>query len=144
MNILQFEDCVKFANENPSSYIATTEGDQPRVRGMLMWYADKTGFYYNTGAEKDLYKQLQVNPKVELCFFDPKSQNLRMMRVTGKVELVSDLAVKKRLIEERPFLKQMGLTAESPSLIVLHVPKGEAYFWTMDTNMQPKNKITFG
>jgi uncharacterized pyridoxamine 5'-phosphate oxidase family protein len=141
---LQFEDCVKFANDNPSSYIATVEGDQPRVRGMLMWYADKTGFYYSTGATKDLYKQLQVNPKVELCFFDPKSQNLKMMRVTGKAEFVGDIEVKKRLIEERPFLKQMGLTAESPGLIVFRVPKGEAHFWTMDTNMQPKNRVIFG
>jgi uncharacterized pyridoxamine 5'-phosphate oxidase family protein len=141
---LQFEDCIKFANDNPSSYIATVEGDQPRVRGMLMWYADKTGFYYNTGAAKDLYKQLQVNPKVELCFFDPKTPNLRMMRVTGKIEFLGDIEVKKRLIEERPFLKQMGLTAESPGLIVFRVPKGEAYFWTMDTNMQPKIKINFG
>lgn len=109
-----------------------------------MWYADKTGFYYNTGAAKDLYRQLQVNPKVELCFFDPKSPNLRMMRVTGKVEFLEDIAVKKRLIEERPFLKQMGLTAENPGLIVFRVPKGEAYFWTMDTNMHPKIKVKFG
>lgn len=141
---MQFEDCIKFANDNPSSYLATVEGDQPRVRGMLLWFADKTGFYYNTGASKDLYKQLQINPKVELCFFDPKSQNLKMMRITGKVEFVDDLELKKKLVDARPFLKQWGLTPESPGLIVFRVPKGEAYFWTMDTNLAPKTKITFG
>ncbi|MFA7397210.1 MAG: hypothetical protein GX799_02650 [Crenarchaeota archaeon] len=36
---------------------------QPRVRGMLMWFADKTGLHYNTGATKDLYRQLEDNPK---------------------------------------------------------------------------------
>jgi len=111
---------------------------------MLLWFADKTGFYYNTGASKDLYKQLQINPKVELCFFDPKSQNLKMMRIAGKVEFVDDLELKKKLVEARPFLKQWGLTPESPGLIVFRVPKGEAYFWTMDTNLAPKTKITFG
>jgi uncharacterized pyridoxamine 5'-phosphate oxidase family protein len=141
---LQFDDCIKFSNDNPSSYIATTEGDQPRVRGMLMWFADKTGFYYNTGATKDLYKQLQANPKVELCFFDPKSQNLKMMRVTGKAEFVNDIDLRERLVAERPFLKQMGLTAESPGLILFRVPKGEAFFWTWDTNLEPKRKISFG
>ncbi len=60
---MNVDDCINFANQNPSSYIATTDGDQPRVRGMLMWFADKTGFYYNTGATKDLYRQLQANPK---------------------------------------------------------------------------------
>ena len=56
---MNVEDCIKFANQNPNSYIATADGDQPRVRGMLMWFADKTGLYYNTGATKDLYKQIE-------------------------------------------------------------------------------------
>jgi len=141
---LQFEECIKFANENPSSYLATVEGDQPRVCGMLMWVANETGFYYNTGAMKELYKQLQANPQVELCFFDPKTPNLKMMRVTGKVEFVDDLELKKKLVEARPFLAHMGLTPENPALILFRVPKGEIHFWTMDTNMEPKKKLAFG
>ena len=31
---MNFEDCIKFANENPASYIATMDGAQPRVRGV--------------------------------------------------------------------------------------------------------------
>jgi uncharacterized pyridoxamine 5'-phosphate oxidase family protein len=120
------------------------DGDQPHVRGMLLWFADQTGFYYNTGAMKDLYSQLKANPKVELCFFDPKSKSLQMMRVTGKVEFLNDLEIKKRLVEARPFLKQWNLTAESPGLIVFRVAKGEAFFWTMPTNLEPKKKIRFG
>jgi uncharacterized pyridoxamine 5'-phosphate oxidase family protein len=109
-----------------------------------MWIADKTGFYYNTGATKELYKQLQINPKVELCFFDPKTPNMKMMRITGKAEFVNDIELKKKLVETRPFLKQMGLTSENPNLILFRIPKGEACFWTIDTNMEPKKKITFG
>jgi len=141
--VMQFEDCIKFANANPTCYLATIDGDQPRVRGMLMWYADKTGFYFNTGAMKDLYRQLKANPKVELCFFDPKSKNLQMMRVTGQVEFLDDLELKKRLVEARPFLKQWNLTAESPGLIAFRVAKGEAFFWTWETNLDPKKKIMF-
>mgnify|MGYP000991848518 CR=1 FL=1 len=140
---MQFEDCIKFANANPTCYLATIDADQPRVRGMLMWYADQTGFYFNTGAMKDLYRQLKANPKVELCFFDPKSKNLQMMRVTGQVEFLDDLELKKRLVEARPFLKQWNLTAESPGLIAFRVAKGEAFFWTWETNLEPKKKIMF-
>lgn len=39
VGVMSFQDCIKFANENPASYIATTEGDQPRVRAFLMWFA---------------------------------------------------------------------------------------------------------
>lgn len=144
MYILQFEECIKFANDNPSSYLATVEKDQPRVRGMLMWFADKTGFYYNTGAMKELYNQLQINPKVELCFFDPKSPSMAMMRVTGNVEFVDDMELKKKLVESRPFLKHMGLTPENPNLILFRLSKGEICFWTMNTNMEPKKKLAFG
>jgi pyridoxamine 5'-phosphate oxidase len=141
---LSFDDCVKFANANPSGYLATVDGDQPRVRGLLLWFADQTGFYFSTVATKDLYKQLKANPKVELCFFDPKTKNMQMMRVTGKVEFQHDIETKKRLIDARPFLKQWGLTPESPGLIVFRVGKGEAFFWSIDKNMEPKQFIKFG
>jgi pyridoxamine 5'-phosphate oxidase len=138
------DDCVKFANQNPSSYIATTEGDQPRVRGMLMWYADKTGFYYSTGATKDLYRQLKANPKVELCFFDAKSKGMDQMRVTGQVDFIEDMKTREKLIEARPFLKEMGFSADSPKLIVFRIVKCTAHFWTWETNLKPKEYISFG
>jgi hypothetical protein len=40
---MELDDYIKFANENPVSYFATADGDQPRVRGLLLWYAEKTG-----------------------------------------------------------------------------------------------------
>jgi len=135
------DDCIKFANQNPSSYIATVDGDQPRVRGMLMWFADKTGFYYNTSATKDLYHQFKANPKVELCFFDAKSKNLDQMRVTGQVEFVEDMTIRAKLLEDRPFLKDMGFGADNPKLIVFRVVNCTAHFWSWETNLQPKKYI---
>lgn len=38
---MEFEECIKFANENPVSWVATVENDQPRVRALGMWFADK-------------------------------------------------------------------------------------------------------
>jgi pyridoxamine 5'-phosphate oxidase len=141
---MESDEYIKFANDNPISYLATVEGDQPRLRGLLLWFADKTGFYYNTGSTKEMYKQLQANPKVEVCFFDHKSKSMKQMRVTGKVEFVNDLEIKKRLVEARPFLKQWGLTPESPGVIVFRVAKCKAHFWTIETNLQPKKYVSFG
>ena len=109
-----------------------------------MWYADETGFYYHTGTMKPIYKQLQANPKVEACFFNNKLEGGRMMRVAGEVEFVNDKALKKKLVEARPFLKAWGLSEESPELVIFRIPKGEAYFWTMETNFEPKKALTFG
>jgi len=88
---MDIADCVKFANENPVTYIATAEGDQPRVRAFAMWFADNTGFYHHTGTPKSVCQQLRKNPKVELCFYAPGAQGTgRMMRVCGKVEFLED------------------------------------------------------
>ena len=64
---MELDEYIKFANENPISFLATVDGTQPRVRGFQLWYADKSGLYYSSAAGKDIYKQLKANPKVEAC-----------------------------------------------------------------------------
>jgi len=135
---VDFKDYIKFANENPISYLATVEGDQPRVRVFGMWFADDKGFCFHTRAPKAVWQQLKANPKVEVCFYSPTPPPMgSMMRVQGEIEFLDDLALKARLLEERPFLKQAGMTKpEDPAIVVFRIYKGEAYFWTIDENMK--------
>lgn len=141
---MDFKDCIKFANETPVCYLATADGDQPRVRALGFWFADETGFYFQIGAVKDMYGQMQANHKVEACFWQPDEQTGTMMRVAGEVEFVDDVELKKKVIEDRPFLKEFGMTFDHPGLIIFRIGKGEAYFWTMATNFKPKEMIKFG
>jgi uncharacterized pyridoxamine 5'-phosphate oxidase family protein len=140
---MELDEYLKFANENPISYLATIDGTQPRVRGLQLWYADKTGLYYSSAANKDICKQLKENPKVEVCFFNPKSKEMQQMRVTGTVQFIDDKEMKKKLLDARPFLKQAGLTPENPGLILFKVSKCTAHFWTFATNNQPKKCVSF-
>ncbi|MFA6844479.1 MAG: pyridoxamine 5'-phosphate oxidase family protein [Sphaerochaetaceae bacterium] len=50
-------------------YLATIEGDQPRVRpfGTVDIYENK--LYFQTGKKKDVSKQIHANPKIEICAF---------------------------------------------------------------------------
>jgi pyridoxamine 5'-phosphate oxidase len=142
---MELKDCIKFANETPVCYLATAEGDQPRVRALGFWFADETGFYFQIGAMKDMYGQLQENRKVEACFWQPEEQSTgTMLRVAGEVEFVDDPELKKKVLEDRPFLKEFGMTFDHPGLIIFRIAKGEAYFWTMETNFEPKKFIKFG
>jgi pyridoxamine 5'-phosphate oxidase len=136
--------CIEFANENKMCcYLATLDNDQPRVRAMQFWFADQTGFYFQTGAIKDVHKQVKINPKVEVCFYTPGQTIGKMLRVAGKIEFVDDKKMKEKVMAERPFLKEMGLTSESPGLIIFRIAHGEAHFWTMETNLKPKQIIRF-
>ncbi len=137
------QDCIDFANENKVCFLATTEGDQPRVRALGFWFADETGFYFQTGSIKTMYKQLIVNPKVEACFYHREDTIGMMLRVAGEIEFISDYKLKERVLIERPFLKEFGLTIESPGLIIFRIAHGEAHFWTMENNLKPKEMIKF-
>jgi uncharacterized pyridoxamine 5'-phosphate oxidase family protein len=80
---------------------------------------------------------------VEVCFYAPGPMIGKMLRVAGKIEFVEDKRLKEKVIVDRPFLKNMGLTPESPDLIIFRIPHGEAHFWTMETNFNPKEIIRF-
>ncbi len=133
---MDIKDCIKFANENPICYIATEDRDWPRVRAFLMWFADESGFYFHTGSMKSVYRQLQSNPKIEICFFTPQSDpNMtRMMRLAGEVEFLDNPELRARLLDERPFLKAIVKGPDDPTLAVFRIPRGEAWFWTMAEN----------
>ena len=137
-----FQDCVKFANELGKERLcsfATTEGDQPHVRIFSMWFADDKGFYFQTESVKAVYKQLQKNNKVELCFYNPNvgPPGGTVMRVTGKVEFLDDPALKSKVFTDRPYLKNVGIKGpEDPLLAIFRVSSGEAYFWTFADSMK--------
>jgi pyridoxamine 5'-phosphate oxidase len=142
---MNFSDCAKFANRIRTAYLATEDGNQPRVRPLGMWYADDSGFYFQSQSVKALCHQLQKNNKVEFCFFDPEASTV--LRVSGVVEFINDIEARRKCLEERPFLKDMGITAaEDPRLAIFKVYKGEAYFWTFKDSMKEADipRIEFG
>lgn len=141
---MDFKDCVKFASDARVCYLANVDKGKPHVRALGMWYADETGFYLQTSTMKDMYEQLRADPKVELCFFMPGESSGRMMRVEGEIGFINDRDMKKKCLEDRPFLKSFGLTADSPELIIFRLAKGRAHFWTMQDNLKPKQYIHFG
>jgi uncharacterized pyridoxamine 5'-phosphate oxidase family protein len=140
---MDIKECIQFANENPLCFLATTEGNQPRVRALGFWFADETGFYLQTGEVKEVYRQLKKNPKTELCFYHHEGTIGKMLRIAGEVEFMEDRALKERVLRERPFLKSFGLTVDSPGLIIFRIAHGKAHFWTMEDNLKPKVFIEF-
>jgi len=80
---------------------------------------------------------LKKNPKIEVVFFAPDTNQMesRMMRVSGKVKFLDDIALKARLMDERPFLKAAGTgKPDDPLLAVFQIYTGEAHFWKNENN----------
>ncbi len=135
---MNFQDCIKFANQSRTVFIATADGVQPRVRPLALQFADEKGFYFQTENIKNLYRQLKANNKVEMCFHSTEGGKLgTILRVTGEAEFVNDLELKAKLLAERPFYKTIGIKSpDDPLFVLFRVFKGEAFFWTFANNMK--------
>ena len=84
-------------------YLATVEGDQPRVRpfGALNMFEDK--IYIQTGKVKDVSKQIAANHKVEICAFD--QENGTWIRVAGELIRDERIEAKESMLDANPSLK---------------------------------------
>lgn len=72
---------LKFLKDAETYYLATVEGDQPRVRPFGTVHVFEGKLYIQTGKVKDVSKQLHQNPKAEICAF----KNGEWLRVSGKL-----------------------------------------------------------
>ena len=84
-------------------YLATVDGDQPRVRpfGTALLYGGK--LYIQTGKVKDVSKQLAANAKAEICAF----KDGKWLRVAGELVNDDDRGAKVAMLEKMPSLKAM-------------------------------------
>ena len=69
---------------------------------------------------------------------------MQQMHVTGQVDFLDDLSLKILLLKDRPFLRKWKILPESLVLIVFRAAKCRAHFWMVETNLQPKEYVTFG
>ena len=92
-----------FLKEAGTYYLATVEGDQPRVRPFGTAHIFEGKIYIQTGKVKDVSKQIHANPKVEVCAF----KDGKWLRVAG--ELVEDDRVEARqsMLDAYPSLQNM-------------------------------------
>jgi pyridoxamine 5'-phosphate oxidase len=135
------QEIIEFMNKNQACYMATTDGNKPHVRQMLIYRADDNGIVFHTGASKDIYKQLQKNPNVELCFSNNNFQDLIQIRVAGTAVLENNIKLKEEILADRPFLKPIIEEFGYEFLAVFRIPKLVATVWSMATNLAPKEYI---
>lgn len=100
MNLERVVDFLKQAN---TYYLATVEGDQPRVRPFGTAHVYEGRLYIQTGKVKEVSRQILANPKVEICAF----MKGEWIRVSG--ELVEDDRVEARqsMLDAYPSLQKM-------------------------------------
>ena len=117
------ERVCSFLKEAQIYYLATVDGDQPRVRPFGTIHIFEGKLYIQTGRVKDVAKQLAANPKAEICAF----KDGVWLRVSG--ELVDDdrIEAKKSMLDAYPDLRRM-YDPEDGNTEVLYFKNAKATF----------------
>ncbi len=117
------QEVYDFIKKCGTYYLATVEGDQPRVRpfGTIDLFEGK--LYIQTGKVKDVSKQLAANPKAELCCFADGT----WLRLAGTLVNDDNVAAKAHMLDEHPSLKAM-YSAEDDNTQVLYFKDATATF----------------
>ena len=110
-----------FLKDAQTYYLATVDGDQPRVRpfGTVNLFDGK--LCIQTGRSKDVAKQILANPKVELCAM----RGNEWIRVTGVLKEDPRVEAKRDMLDHYPSLRSI-YSEESPETMVLFFESGKA------------------
>lgn len=102
-------------------YLATIDGDKPRVRPFGTCEIFENKLYIQTGKSKDVYKQIEKNPNVELCAF----KDGKWIRVSGKLVADDRREAKKDMLDKNPELRGM-YSEDDDNTIVLYLENAKA------------------
>lgn len=135
-----------FCNDNLAFFLATTDGEEPRVRAMMLYKADENGIVFHTGPFKEVYRQILKNPRVQLCFYN-QQQNIQI-RIRGKLEMTNDRAIKEEIANHptRVFMQSWKANCKTEEdfynmFSVFRLTRGIANVWTFESNFKPKEDI---
>lgn len=119
------KEVYDFLKKCGTYYLATVEGDQPRVRpfGTVDIFEDK--LYIQTGKVKEVSKQIHANSKVEICAFADGV----WVRIAGKLVRDDRIEPKKHMLDAYPNLQAM-YSAEDDNTEVLYFEDATATFFS--------------
>lgn len=117
------ERVVDFLKEAKIYYLATVEGDQPRVRPFGTAHIFEGKLYIQTGKSKDVSKQIQSNSKVEIC----ACTGDKWLRVAGTLVEDDRIEARRSMLDAYPELKVM-YSADDGNTVVYYFKDATATF----------------
>ncbi|MBP3241528.1 MAG: pyridoxamine 5'-phosphate oxidase family protein [Oribacterium sp.] len=113
----------QFLKQADTYFLATVDGDQPRVRPFGTVNIFEGRLYIQTGKVKDVSKQIHKNPKVEICAFKDGT----WLRVSGELAEDDRIEAKKSMLDAYPSLQEM-YSAEDDNTEVFYFKNAKATF----------------
>ena len=110
------QEVLDFLQKAETYYLATVEGDQPRVRPFGTSHIFEGKLYIQTGKSKPCAKQMAANPKIEICAFHEGA----WIRIAAKAITDDRVEAKQSMLDAYPMLKNR-YSAEDDNTNVLYL-----------------------
>ena len=117
------EQVEKFLKEADVYYLATMEGNQPRVRPFGTAHTFEGKLYIQTGKVKEVYKQLKENPKAEIC----ACMKDQWLRISGELMEDDRREARQSMLDDYPSLQSM-YSADDGNTAVFYFQNATAVF----------------
>ena len=137
MKDANMQEVQSYLKECGAFFIATADGDQPRVRPFGVSEIIDGRLYIMTGKVKDVYKQMAKNGKFEICAL--KKSGSEWMRLSGTLVNDETLSVKEEFLNRNEGLKSM-YKADDDNMAVLYITNATARFCSFSA---PERKVNF-
>ncbi|MDR2944415.1 MAG: pyridoxamine 5'-phosphate oxidase family protein [Methanosarcinales archaeon] len=121
-------EVLKFLTDNPTFYIATCSSDGPRVRPFGFIMEDGGRLYLTTSNQKDVFKQLQADPRFELSA--TSADGSRWVRVRGKAIFDTRKEIAEKAFKVADFFTVLYQSSDNPILEFFYIEDGEATFYS--------------
>ena len=113
-----------FLVQSQIQYFATVGLDgKPKVRPFQFMLEQAGKLYFCTSNQKNVFKEIQKQPYVEIC---ASGENFSWLRLNGKVVFSQDLAIKEKIQEANPLVKSIYQTPDNPEFEVFYLDEAVA------------------
>ena len=113
------KEVVEYLKKSPVQYLATIGQDgNPKVRPFQFMYEEDNKIWYCTANTKEVYKELQKHPYVEISAMGGQ---LSWIRLSGKVVFSDSLTAREKVFEVSPMVKELYKTTDNPVFEVFYL-----------------------
>lgn len=119
----KMKEVVQFLQANPVQYLATVGRDgKAKCRPFMFCLEQEGKLWFCTNNTKDVFKDMQANPEIEVCVSSPEYS---WIRLNGKAVFENNMAVKEACMLN-PIVKETYKEASNPIIEVFYLGDAKA------------------
>jgi len=112
------QEVWKSFSGEPHIFLATIEGDQPRVRPVTLIHIQNK-LFVTTGSNDAKVKQIKQNPKTEFCLMLEKEERKGTIRAECEARIVENKDIKAEVYNNISFAKEFWKSPEDPNYTLI-------------------------